>query len=93
MIDTWQNRNDGAIEAAAAAAAATAAGDQPDTSNLIFCCSRQLYTAGFIATPRSTDLAMDHKKCGRFNASIYAAVKTTTWYLYIKKCVPLAVVF
>ena len=26
--------------------------------------------AGFITTPRSTDLPIDHKICGRFNASV-----------------------
>ena len=34
--------------------------------------------AGIITTPRSTNLPIDHNICGRFNASIYAGVKTTT---------------
>ena len=36
---------------------------------------------GFIMTPRSTNRPIDHKICGRFNASIYAGTNTTTYYL------------
>ena len=43
-----------------------------------------LKEAGFITTPRSTDRPIDHSICGRFNASIYAGVKTITYYLNIR---------